>query len=185
MKKLFIAGAVLLLLGTASLSEARIGIGYDGYNSALSLKYMGAKFGIQGMVRFDMEGEPSGGTGVSQMLTDVTLKFLFPMFQDEKIHLNGVVGIGMQDYSGLGHVKDVTKMNTGWLLGFSPEYFVLPNLSFETSFGVGGTMFGATKVSGTAAKDDYTSISTFGQQMSISTSLAFHYYFAEKEKAAK
>ena len=187
MKKLFIAGAVLLLLGTASISQAKIGLGYDGYNGAVSVKYMGAKFGLQGMANIGFEGAPSGAgdNTVDEMSMDFTVKFLFPFIQEEKLHINGVLGIGIQNYTGISHVKDASKMNTGWLLGISPEYYVMPNLSFETTFGIGGTMYGKTKVGDTELEDDYMAMGTFGSQISISTGVAFHYYFAEKAAKAE
>src|SRR4030042_3259971 len=119
MKKLLIAGMALMIFSTASF--AKIGIGYDGYNSAASFKYWTEKFGFQGMVRFAYEGEESSGSGVDYMLIDGTAKFLFPIFKSEKLWLNGVLGIGIQSYSGINHVEDCTKMNTGFLVGLSPE----------------------------------------------------------------
>jgi hypothetical protein len=186
MKKLLIAGMALMILSTASF--AKIGIGYDGYNSAVSVKYWAEKFGFQGMFRMDYNGLATNGDSATQtdnMVLDFTAKFLFPILKAEKIQLNGVLGIGIVNATGVGYVKDCSKMDIGFLLGLSPEYYVLPNLSFETTFGIGGTMFGATKIGDDELKDDKMEFNTLGNNLSISTGVAFHYYFPETAAAAE
>lgn len=185
MKKLLLAGTVLMLLGTASLSYAKLGVGYDGYNStprygAVSFKYWAEKYGFQGMLGFDYDGAESGRTSdVENMLVDFTAKFLFPLVKAEKLWLNGVLSLGIVYESGIEHVTDCTRMNTGFLVGLSPEYYVFDNLSFETTFGIGGTMYGKTKTGTVEDTDDYMTFETFGKEIGISTGVAFHYYFPE------
>ncbi len=182
MKKLMAFGTIgAMLLCSASFGvdmAGKMGIGYDG---GLSFKYWMGGFGIQSIVDFGYETAPSGYTepdNKAEMSIGFTAKGLMPFIKTDKVNLNFVLGFGIdmlmnEDYKD----KTDSGMDISVLIGFSPEIFLLDNLSIETTTGLKVFMNGESTYNDVKMADDYMSIATFGQGVSIVSGAAFHFYF--------
>ncbi|MFA5033103.1 MAG: hypothetical protein WC614_08795 [bacterium] len=177
--------SIVAIMATITVAEAKMGIGYDVKNSAVSYKYWAEKVGFQGELRAKYQGAESGATTqASSMTLDATAYVLYPIAKADKFHLNGAAGVSYVMYNNLDQVEDRTKTNMGLRLGFIPEYYVTDNFSFECFFGVGITMVGETKNDTVGMKDDYKTLEIMGDGLSLSSGVAFHFYFPETVKAA-
>ncbi|MDD2890663.1 MAG: hypothetical protein PHE49_08510 [bacterium] len=179
--------SIVAIMATITVAEAKMGIGYDAKNSAVSYKYWAEKVGFQGEARVDYKGAESGATTqASSMTLDFTALVLYPIAKADKFHLNGIAGISYIMNDNLNQVEDRTKTNMGFRIGLSPEYYVTDNFSFECSFGVAISMYGETKNDTVGMKDDYKTLETFGTPLAISSAsgISFHFYFPETVKAA-
>lgn len=182
MKKLMASGMIgTMLLCSASFGvdmAGKMGIGYD---NGLSFKYWMGGFGIQSIVDFGYETAPSSATepnDKAEMSIGFMLKGLIPFITTDKANLNLVLGFGIDMLMNQYHMdKTDSGMDISVLIGFSPEIFLMDNLSIETTTGVKVFMNGESTVSDVKMADDYMSIATFGQGVSIVSGAAFHFYF--------
>lgn len=181
MKKLMAFG----IIGTMFLCNASFGVDMAGkmgigYDNGFSFKYWMEGFGIQSIVDFGYETAESGDTlnDKAEIGIGFMLKGLIPFIKTDKANLNLVLGFGIDMLMNQYHMdKTDSGMDISVLIGFSPEIFLLDNLSIETTTGLKVKMYGESTYNDVKMADDYMSIATFGQGVSIVSGAAFHFYF--------
>jgi hypothetical protein len=151
------------------------GVGYNTSVQSVSCKYFFGSFGINLLV--GVSGELQNVMLYAQTKIDFrgTLYGLYAIEILDRANLNLFLG-GEFEYIG-SHSIGQSDINYYARTGLSPEIFIFDNLSIETSFGL---QISAKEFS--FPNTYIISFGMFGQDISIVSGFAFHWYFGKSPK---
>ncbi len=170
--------SIIAIMAMTSAVLAKSGIGYDDFNKAISYKYLAPKVGLQVEASTNYIGYKASDTvKVNSNVLNLTGIILYPVATAGQFHLNAGLGVSYIINSNIGQVEGLNRNDMGIKVELVPEYYVTPNFSFESAFGVNFNMWGETTNDTIGYEDNYKSIVTFGYPVSLNGGLVFHYYF--------